>query len=179
LIAGPAVAGGVLFVRENIAVSLLLPDTVMVRGEYFFRAGDTAPASTQLYYPFPIDSLAGFPCFIKVSDGRAAKEIGFSRSREGISFPVAVKAGDTMEVGVVYKQRAGKKTGRYILTTTGAWNAPLENSRYSVSVPSAMTLTFMSYECDSVAAEGNCLVYRFFKKKFMPDRDLSFSWKGP
>jgi hypothetical protein len=178
VIAGTAPAGGLMFVRENIAVSLLLPDTVMVHGEYFFCSGDTVPASSQLYYPFPIDSSAGFPCYSKVRDERFAKDIPFSSDHEGISFPVTVRAGDTTEIVVVYKQQTGKRTGWYILLTTGAWSRPLVNSRYSVSIPNTMTLAYMSYECDSVVSAGNCIVYHFYKKKFMPDRDLSFSWKG-
>ena len=174
------VSGGqVLFVRENIAVTVLPPDTVMVCGGYFFSTGEAGPVPAQLYYPFPVDSSADYPCFIKVTDNRTAKDMAFNRSSEGISFSVGVTEGDTAETVVVYKQHVKNRNGRYILTTTSAWGRPLTNSRYSVRIPTAMTLTYMSYECDSVVATGDHLVYHFFKKEFMPNRDLSFTWNSP
>ena len=103
----------------------------------------------------------------------------FTKQEQGISFAITCKAADTTEVIVLYKQRVKNQSGRYILTTTGAWGRPLVNSRYTVSIPQTLTLAYMSYECDTVVKSGSSLVYRFFKKQFMPDRDLSFTWTDP
>jgi hypothetical protein len=166
----------VFFIKETIAVSVLPRDTIGVRGDYFFTTADPAVTGTPLFYPFPVDSSADYPCFIEVKDTRTAKAIAFGRLEQGIMFSVGVRTGDTTAITVVYKQRVKNRNGRYILTTTGIWGRPLVDSRYSVSIPKDLTLTYMSYECDSVASTGNCLVYQFFKKKFMPDRDLTFLW---
>jgi hypothetical protein len=177
----PGSAGNVLFIKETIAVSVLVPDTVEVRGDYFFTAADSslAAALTSLFYPFPVDSSGEYPCFIEVKNARSGKAIEFGRQEQGIMFPVEARAGDTTAVTIVYKQRVKKNSGRYILTTTGTWGRPLVDSRYSVSVPNNVTLNYMSYECDSVASAGDRLIYQFFKKKFMPDRDLAFMWTCP
>ncbi len=176
---GPLAAGDILFIRENISVAIVPPDTIKVDGEYFFSTAQSMPLSAPLYYPFPIDSAANYPCFIRVTDGRSAKTMPFTRQEQGISFTINCKAADTAEVIVLYKQRVKNQSGRYILTTTGAWGRPLVNSRYTMSIPQTLTLAYMSYECDTVVKSGNDLVYRFFKKQFMPDRDLSFTWTGP
>lgn len=175
-LAGSSSSFEVLFVKETIAVSVLPPDTIRVCGTYFFSTVDPAVTGTPLFYPFPVDSSADYPCFIEVKDTHTAKAIAFGRLEQGIMFPVGVRTGDTTAVAVVYKQRVKNRTGRYILTTTGIWGRPLVDSRYSVSIPKDLTLNYMSYECDSVTSNGNCLVYQFFKKKFMPDRDLTFFW---
>lgn len=172
-------AGEILFIRETIAVSVLPPDTIGVRGDYFFTAADTAITGTPLLYPFPVDSSADYPGFIEVKDARTLKNVTFSRQEQSILFSIGIRAGDTTAVSVVYKQHVRNRCGRYILTTTGIWGRPLINSRYSVSIPKELTLNYMSYECDSVVSAGNRLVYQFFKKKFMPDRDLSFMWTDP
>jgi hypothetical protein len=168
--------GSLLFIKENIALSLLSSDTVQVKGNYFFGSIDSLVSRAPLYYPFPIDSFSAFPYFIDVRDARTLKKIAFEKQEQGIAFSVDVKAGDTTEMSIMYSQTVSNCRGRYILTTTGNWGRPLIDSRYSISVPKTLTLSYMSYECDSVTASGKRLVYCFFKKQFMPDRDLSFIW---
>jgi hypothetical protein len=172
----PAGAGGLLFVKETIEVSVFPPDTVCIKGAYYFTGTGTDVAELPLHYPFPADSGAGYPFFIEVRDPHTAKPLPFVREGEGIAFSVRARAGDTAAVVVVYKQRFPGKSGRYILTTTALWGRPLNDGRYSVSVPKGATLDFMSYQCDSVVSSGGRMVYHFFKKKFMPDRDLTFQW---
>jgi hypothetical protein len=174
----PAGAAELLFIKETIAVSILVPDTVEVMGDYFFSTAGSSAAvvRTSLFYPFPVDSSGEYPCFIEVKNARSGKTIEFGRGDQGIMFPVSAQAGDTTAVTVVYKQHVKNRSGRYILTTTGIWGRPLIDSRYSVSVPDNITLTYVSYECDSVSSTGSRLVYQFFKKQFMPDRDLIFTW---
>ncbi|MBN2189005.1 MAG: hypothetical protein JW699_06095 [Chitinispirillaceae bacterium] len=178
-LAVPAGAFELRFVKETIAVSLQSPDTVEVRGEYYFTAAEAAVTDMGLFFPFPVDSFGEYPCFIEVRNARSGKAIEFGRQEEGIMFPVSVRAGDTTAIGVVYKQRVKNRTGRYILTTTDIWGRPLVDSRYSVSVPDSLVLTYVSYECDSVVSAGGSVVYQFYKKRFMPDRDLTFSWSSP
>ncbi len=168
--------GALLFIKENIALSVVSSDTLQVKGEYFFGTGDTAVSGAPLYYPFPVDSFAAFPYFIDVRNSRTLKAMAFSRQERGITFSVDVKARDTTVVAVIYKQTVNNRCGRYILTTTGSWGRPLIDSRYTVSMPTTLTLAYMSYECDSVYPVGKRLIYSFFKKRFMPDRDLSFNW---
>jgi hypothetical protein len=169
--------GAVLFVKETIAVSILADDALQVRGTYWFGTADSSMSETRLYYPFPADTFSDYPFFIDISDASSSKAITFAKQEQGVSFPIAVKPGDTASVTVLYRQKVRNREGRYILTTTENWGRPLVDSRYSIGVPATLTLAYMSYECDSISRTGKFLVYSFFKKRFMPDRDLCFRWQ--
>ena len=169
-------AGELQFVHENIDVSLFPPDTVEVKGEYFFTSSDGKPCKQMVIYPFPLDHKAEFPSYIVIKKSDSTQEIAFSRLEKGISFPVDVPQADTAVITVTYRQRFSNKTGCYILTTTAFWGRPLINSRYTLSVPVNITINYISYDCDTVYTKGNSRVYSFFRKKFMPDRDFIFMW---
>jgi hypothetical protein len=172
-------AAEIHFCNETIAVSILPPDTVAVYGEYFFTNPDSTQASTSLYYPFPVDSISTYPFSISVADKKSSTVMYYEESPQGVLFNFPVQGGDTSIISVSYKQKVKRQTGRYILTTTANWGEPLGNSRYSVRIPSAYTLSYLSYERDSVIRKKNHLVYCFFKTNFMPDRDLIFTWATP
>lgn len=171
-----AVGGELRFVRENIDVSVVMPDTIRVRGEYFFTTPDSV-VTMKLFYPFPVDSHSLYPHAISVEKGASREKASFDRGSRGILFSVSARRGDTSCVTIVYEQRVTTNSARYILTTTKNWGKPLINSRYTVSVPSDVTLDYLSYECDSVAVRGDLRVYSFYKKRFMPERDLMFVWR--
>ena len=169
-------ASKVLFVKEHIDVRVLNEALFEVQGEYFFTSGDGNAGVSTLFYPFPIDSASLYPSFIHVSSMERSDSVSFRKNDRGIFFPVTVHPGDTSGIEVVYRQQVKKRSGTYILTTTGAWGRPLRNSSYSVCVPQALTLNYMSYESDSVFVKGKNVVYSFFRSCFMPDRDLFFTW---
>ena len=149
---------------------------IEVRGEYFFISGDGDTGFSTLFYPFPLDSSSFYPCSIRVTATGETDSISFTKNDRGILFPVNAYPEDTTEILVVYRQQVKNRRGTYILTTTGAWGRPLHNSSYSVRVPQTLTLNYMSYESDSVFVKGNNVVYSFFRSRFMPDRDLFFTW---
>jgi hypothetical protein len=175
----PAGAEVLLFIKETIAVSILVPDTVEVMGDYFFTAADSSVVRMPLFYPFPVDSSGEYPCFIEVKNTGSGKAIEFGRDEQGIMFPVSARAGDTTAVTVVYKQRVKNRSGRYILTTTGIWGRPLIDSKYSVSVPDNATLNYMSYECDSVAPAANALSISSLKNGSCPTAILPLHGPAP
>jgi len=170
--------GAVLFIKETIAVSILADDTLQVRGTYWFGATDSSMSKTRLYYPFPADTSSDYPFFIEITEASSSTAIPFVKQDQGVLFSIAVKHGDTTSVMVLYRQKVRNREGRYILTTTQNWGRPLVDSRYSVTVPATFTLAYISYECDSISRSGRFLVYSFFKKQFMPDRDLCFQWQA-
>jgi hypothetical protein len=100
----------------------------------------------------------------------------FTRNDRGINFPVEVHSKDTTEILITYRQQVKNQSGSYILTTTNAWGNSLCNSNYSVSIPQTLNLDYLSYKCESVQVSGKNIIYTFFKKQFMPDRDLFFKW---
>jgi hypothetical protein len=169
-------AGELRFAEENIDVTLYPPDTVEVTGEYFFTSSDGMACNQRVIYPLPADSSTEFPYYISVGKSGDRQKFSFSRIESGISFMIEAPKRDTIAITVTYRQRFGGKTGRYILTTTSYWNRPLSNSRYTIHVPENATLSYLSYECDTVYTSGTYRIYSFFKKKFLPDRDLVFKW---
>jgi hypothetical protein len=177
LLAGCAGASSLDFVRENIYVSLRLPDTMCVTGEYFFAAKDGAALTTAVVYPFPVDSTIVFPHAISVTDRTGAVSFQSHPEQAMILLPVNVAKGDTSKTTVTYRQKLRGNVGRYILTTTQNWQKPLGKCMYEVSVPRDVTLTFLSYESDTVFEKKGALVYRFGKDNFMPTKDLVFSFK--
>jgi len=174
--AGLLLAGDLRFASENIDVRILPPDTVEVTGEYFFASSDSSACAGRVIYPFPADSGAGDPFGIIVRQNDTRKDLPFGRVVRGITFAVEVHEKGTTGITVIYRQRFATGTGRYILTTTAGWGRPLVNSRYSLHVPVNTVLEYLSYECDTVFTSGTDLTYYFFKREFMPDRDLVFSW---
>ena len=78
---------------------------------------------------------------------------------------------------VVYKQHVRNCKGKYILLTTHAWGEPLHDSHYSVTISSSLTLTYLSYVCDSIKSGNHGLTYYFYRDNFLPDRDIDVSWK--
>ncbi len=171
-------ASGVLFSKENIAVTVLTPSKIEIRGEYFFTPQDNSTAYSTLFYPFPIDSSSLYPCSISIKRIKGGAALPFSQNDRGIFFSVEVHPNDTTGILIIYHQQVKNQSGTYILTTTSAWGNPLHNSSYSVSIPQNLNLDYLSYECDSVQVSDKNITYTFFKKQFMPDRDLNFRWSA-
>lgn len=176
-VVNPVTAGELRFSAENINVTLYPPDTVEVTGVYFFTASDGSHRRQKVIYPVPLDSAAEYPFFFSVHRSGKTGEVTFDRIATGITFGIDVPKGDTATITVIYRQRFSGNAGRYILTTTSSWGRPLENSRYTIRIPASTTLTYLSYECDTVFMAGKNLIYSFYKKRFMPDRDLIFFWE--
>ena len=176
VIFGTLYANGVQFSKENIAVTILTQSMIEIRGEYFFTSKNSDTTFSDLFYPFPLDSSSLYPCYISVKKIRDVDELPFTKNERGIYFPVEVHRGDTTGILIIYRQQVKNQSGTYILTTTNFWGNPLYYSSYSVCVPQTLNLDFLSYECDSVKVNGKKVIYTFFKKRFMPDRDLFFRW---
>ena len=170
-------AGNLDFVKENIYITLVLPDTMCVKGEYFFASTDGSAIQTSVVYPFPVDSSINFPHSIHVSDKAGTVVFQSHQDQAMVLIPVSIAKNGTGKTTVVYRQRLNKNTGRYILTTTQTWQKPLGKSNYSVTMPAGATLTFLSYESDTVCEKKGAVVYSFSKSNFMPAKDLTFSFK--
>jgi hypothetical protein len=170
-------AGDLDFVKENIFVSIHAPDTMRVRGEYFFVCKNGHPLETTVQYPFPIDSDMAAPRSIRVELKTGTLAFDTLPGLSSILFRVSIAQGDTAKITISYYQLMKHRTGRYILTTTQTWGKPLVNSTYYLTAPSSVRVSFLSYESDSVYAKKDSLVYYFAKKVFMPDRDFVFSYE--
>lgn len=177
LLACAAWSGELRFAREDIRVDVVSTDTILVRGLYVFRSATGTSITEKVFYPFPVDSTSAPPCSVAVFGG--GSDITCTPARNGVIFDVAVPDAGICSVTVVYKQQVHGNTGRYILTTTAAWNAPLGPSTYTATVPDSIPLMYLSYESDTVYSSGGRLVYRFARDRFMPDKDMILRWGIP
>ena len=132
-------AGNLDFVKENIYITLVLPDTMCVKGEYFFASTDGSAIQASVVYPFPVDSSINFPHSIHVSDKAGTVVFLPHQDQAMVLIPVSIAKNDTGKTTVVFRQRLLKSTGRYILTTTQTWQKPLGKSNYTVTVPAGAT----------------------------------------
>jgi hypothetical protein len=171
-----ALSADLLFLKENIIISVLAPDTVKVQGAYFFTASDSTTITPSLYFPFPIDGLSHYPFFIQAVEYRTKNPLNFEESPQGILFSFTVANKDTVCIFITYKQTVQRRTGRYILLTTSSWGRLLGKSRYSIRIPSSYMLSWLSYRSDSVTVVKQERTYHFYRTKFIPDRDLIFTW---
>jgi hypothetical protein len=172
-----AAAAELRFWKENISVRIHAVDTITVTGTYYFKSSTGEALSSGLFYPFPLDSIHDFPVRYSVRSGASGKAIVSRKSGTGLYFSVDILPNAVCSVLVSYTQHVRQPSARYILTTTAAWRQPLGPSNYSVALPSAWTLSYLSYETDSVTSRGGLTTYHFFRDNFMPERDLGFAWE--
>jgi hypothetical protein len=162
------------FIRERVALEVF-GDSVTVAGTYWFRVNDSSVQRLPILYPFPVDETAEYPSHIELvnSDG---KPIEFRDSRESSSIRLVMDLNAPPEFTVTYTQHLARPEARYILTTTAAWQKPLEHAEFIVSLPERYTMTSLSYDYDTNKLENGRRIYTFSRDNFMPDHDITVQW---
>jgi len=163
----------VTFTKEHVKV-LVGPERICVEGTYWFSNHGDSPARQKLFYPFPIDSLHPRPEGIVVWLGEDT--VPFREVEDGARFMVEVPAQGSASIVVYYEQPCLEGSGCYILKSTVAWDAPLEQASFEIQVPDTLALDWVSYGIDRVRKEGSVEIHEFSKNHFMPDKDLCFRW---
>ena len=167
---------GISFRKESITASIVACDTLEIRGIYYFCNSDSLPASTTIYYPFPVDSTLVYPHYIEVVRLADRLPVSFLQKTEGITWKQKVPSRFTDSVRVVYRQRVRHRCGRYILTTTQYWKKPLERAEFTVISAAGITLDFWTFQADSVRMQNGRLVYHSHQKNFLPESDMLLEW---
>jgi hypothetical protein len=167
-----AAAGDLRFASENIFLSIALPDTLCVTGEYFFASKSGARVSTPIVYPFPVDSIHAFPHVVSIT--QSGKRIPFETQSENgtMVFSLNFDAGALPCVTIRYRQRLKRPVARYILTSTGTWGEPLQAGYFRIALPMRATLSYLSYLSDTVFTCGDSTIFEFSRKDFMPEKDI-------
>jgi hypothetical protein len=164
----------IIFESEEIAV-YVDEHYLMVEGVYVFRNGSLVPHKQPLFYPLPVDSLHLFPGHIVVrQEGRT---IPYRTREDGVTFSVDVPPNGTASVNVAYNQECLDNSGCYILTTTSAWNRPLESADFEITIAEGIELEWVSYDAVLTDSLGKTRTYEFRKRDFMPERDLCMRWR--
>jgi hypothetical protein len=169
-----AVARQVTFQSETIRLSIR-PGQIRVEGAYVFENRSPSALTQRLYYPVPVDSAHGFPDAFLVRT--EADTLLFSRIGNGISFVVPLDGGGRTIVHVAYEQRCLIDAACYILTSTAAWEAPLEQADFEIRVAEGLELEWCAYEITETSEDRRVRVHRFGRTDFMPEKDLCVRWR--
>jgi hypothetical protein len=177
LLPSSAIASDIRFWKETIALEIMTPDTLTVKGTYLFTSKNGSAERYTLYYPFPLDSSMDYPSSVVVTSEDGLKTYPIMREKEGVDFTVQIPKTGACTTMVVYKQHVRHDKAKYILLTTHSWGEPLCDSHYSVTISPSLTLSYISYACDSIKPGNHGLTYYFYRDNFLPDKDFEVSWK--
>lgn len=167
---------GVAFQREAITATITACDTLEIQGIYFFVNSDTSIMSIGIDYPFPVDSTSEYPHYIAVVRLASNQPIEYIKRQMGISWSQSIPARTTDSIKVIYRQKIKQANGCYILSTTQNWKRPLEQAAFTVITPSNITLSYWSFQSDSVSINNGRIYYYSQKKNFFPERDMLLEW---
>jgi hypothetical protein len=168
----------VTFVREHVRVEPSEGRTRVV-GTYFFRNDSDAPCGVGMRYPFPIDRSHFYPTTIRVHEERdgVPEPMGYVREDTGIAWRLSFAPGEEKVVRVEYVQETREKRAVYIVTTTRQWRRPIDLAEFEFRVPAALEGVRLSFEPDRTEAVGDTVVYRMSVAQFMPESDLTVTWR--
>jgi len=159
------------FYREDIVFTLHENHMETDAVYHFVNVGEKE-IKTPLFYPFPENTMELID-FIEVKNDRTREAIPHRPGKSGIFFNIEVKAYGQASYRVFYRQKLVEKKFTYILTSTEAWNRPLEFANFKLQVPLEAKVDSMSYQPDTNFTSKD-LQYFFWKKEdFMPDTDFS------
>lgn len=161
------------FIRERIAIDVY-GDSVSVTGTYWFRVNTDSTGRFPIRYPFPVDEQHGYPSRVQVT-GADGEPISCTHDTtlSSVHFPLDL---GNPSFTVSYTQHISATNTRYILTTTAAWEQPLEYAEFTISIPEDYQLLSLSYEYDDMQSQNGRRIFSFAREQFMPVRDLVVSW---
>jgi hypothetical protein len=168
------------FYKEYITVEIQ-DSSVEINGVYQLRNTESFPQKTDLFYPFPIDSMYGeisrVYAFETTGNNTVSKLLKTGRQGAMIALEIPAKSEKTLYIGYVQELLDGQ--AEYILTTTQKWGKPLESSQIELIVPLNLTIENISYQViDTITSEGK-VHYFIHEKNFMPDKNfvVRFSYR--
>jgi hypothetical protein len=168
---------GIIFQKEAITATIAACDTLEVQGVYYFVNSDTSTTSTAIYYPFPVDSVLNYPYYISVVRLSNKKQLSYIKRKMGITWKQILPPRSTDSIQVIYRQKTMQPNGRYILTTTKYWKSPLKRADFTVITPADITLSYWSFQSDSVGVHNGRIYYHSFQTDFFPESDMLLEWK--
>ena len=166
-------AQSVQFYKETIDFTLSAHH-LKVAGIYYFCNESTHNSKGVILYPFPIDTLhyGAIDSINITSNGQA---IPYTKiGNKGVRFSMDLKALETRQYAISYRQEFMHNKSEYILLTTQQWRKSLEQVDYRLFVPTELTLKNVSYPPDSTIIKGESKVSYWHKKKFWPQKNMIF-----
>ncbi len=164
---------GAVFEREAIRI-FVGADKVQVEGDYVFRNQSPSPQLQGLLYPFPVDSLHPYPSEIQIY--YEGETVPFKKMGNGVAFRFEIPAQSKAKITVCYEQACFDNTACYILTSTSAWENPLEAATFEITVPKQIELKWIAYDIEETVEDPEKVIHKFSRKNFMPEKDLCLKW---
>ena len=171
-------AGPVRFFREHVTVRPSEGRTA-VTGIYCFRNESDDTTDAVMRYPFPIDRFHIGPFRVRAWEERNGvfEPIGFASGEYSMTWRMSMKPREEKVIRVEYVQEIKKHHALYIVTTTREWGRPLERAEFEFRVPRSLLDVEPSFEPTRVLERADTVIYYLEKTEFMPESDLSITWK--
>jgi hypothetical protein len=169
------------FYQEEI--TFIINDSIArVEGVYHFRNNTGKEFAMPVMFPFYVDSVTGYPDYIEAFQADSAGNItplDFIEMPERGSIRMRIPITTAQETvwHLNYEQRISAKKAVYIITTTAAWQKPLEQATYTFVVPASFKNVKVWPEPDTTFAKDNQIYRQCVKYQFMPAREMEISWR--
>ncbi len=158
------------FYREDIFFTLR-ENHIKTDAVYHFVNVGEKEIKTPLFYPFPENTMELIDS-IEVKNEKSGEVIPHRPGKSGIFFNIEVKAYGQASYRVFYRQKLVEKQFTYILTSTEAWNRPLEFANFELCIPMEIHFDSLSYPPDTSYLQKDFQHYLWKKKEFMPEKDF-------
>jgi hypothetical protein len=174
----PPAVGPLRFHREHVTVEASGGRTRVV-GIYYFRNESDEPLTTMIKYPFPVDRNHMMPFRIRVWEQaeEGLEPLGYVRADASVNWQMRFEPRGERVVRVEYVQEIKKNHAVYIVTTTRAWQRPIELAEFEFRMPAHFADVELSFKPDSVSVSEDTVVYYMRATDFLPDADLSVTWR--
>ncbi|MCD4696641.1 MAG: hypothetical protein K8S16_10425 [Bacteroidales bacterium] len=149
-----------------------------VDGIYFFRNNTQDTIRQYLLYPFTQNPELGEVTSIKGNSiyPEMKNPVIVNFDQKAARFKLLVYPNDTAVVRIIYKQAITNNKAEYILTSTKAWNRPLEQADFTLKIPIKVKIEELSYDADSLLIKHDHLLYKWYFKDFMPPKNFFVSF---
>ncbi len=168
------------FFKEEITLSVNDSD-VTVNGVYYFRNNTDKIGKFPVLFPFHVDSLSLFPNLIKayIIDSATVNDLNYQKIRKAnsISIAIPIKSQAVTIWHLDYSQKIKAPKARYIITTTNAWDKPLEEVTYKFIVPSDFDSLTAWPTPDTAFIDESNMILICHKTDFLPQQDMEISWR--
>ena len=168
---------GIQFYREKLDFDI--SDSVFtVDGIYYFSNTTHDTIKQYMLYPFPEDEELGEVFSVEGNAIYPNKNLevikGFNQ--KAAHFRLIIYPNDTAVTHIIYKQKITHQKAEYVLTSTKAWNRPLENAEFSIKIPMDTRIDSLSYNADSLCCSKDYLMYKWYFKNLMPEHNFYVSF---
>ena len=169
------------FYQEEI--TFIVNDSIArVEGVYHFRNNTGKAFTMPVMFPFYVDSVTSYPDYIEAFMADSAGNItplDFVDMPERGSIRMRIPLTNAPETVwyLNYEQSISAKRAVYIITSTAAWQKPLEQATYTFVVPDSFKDVEVWPEPDTTFAGDSQIYKQCIKYQFMPAREMEISWR--